>query len=48
MAAFRDRRGSGASTLLLGYANLPEPSIEPALRALADAYRDVAEAQNAA
>jgi GntR family transcriptional regulator / MocR family aminotransferase len=35
--AFRDR-GSGASTLLLGYSNVPEPSIEPALRELRAAY----------
>ncbi|MEA2430934.1 MAG: GntR family transcriptional regulator / MocR family aminotransferase [Thermoleophilaceae bacterium] len=35
--AFRDRR-SNASTLLLGYANVPEPSIEPALRELRAAY----------
>jgi GntR family transcriptional regulator / MocR family aminotransferase len=31
--AFRDR-AAHASTLLLGYANVPEPSIEPALREL--------------
>jgi GntR family transcriptional regulator/MocR family aminotransferase len=35
--AFRDR-GRGASTLLLGYANVPEPSIEPALRELRAAF----------
>ncbi|MEA2369538.1 MAG: GntR family transcriptional regulator / MocR family aminotransferase, partial [Thermoleophilaceae bacterium] len=35
--AFRDRP-SNASTLLLGYANVPEPSIEPALRELRAAY----------
>ena len=35
--AFRDRRAN-ASTLLLGYANVPEPSIEPALRELRAAY----------
>jgi GntR family transcriptional regulator / MocR family aminotransferase len=38
IAAFRDRDGGPASTLLLGYANIPEPSIEPALRALRRAY----------
>jgi GntR family transcriptional regulator/MocR family aminotransferase len=37
--AFRDRSADPpASTLLLGYANLPEPSIEPALKALRAAY----------
>jgi GntR family transcriptional regulator/MocR family aminotransferase len=37
--AFRDRSSDPpASTLLLGYANLPEPSIEPALRELRAAY----------
>jgi GntR family transcriptional regulator/MocR family aminotransferase len=37
--AFRDRSGEPpASTLLLGYANVPEPSIEPALRELRAAY----------
>jgi DNA-binding transcriptional MocR family regulator len=36
--AFRDRSGPPASTLLLGYANVPEPSIEPALRELRAAY----------
>jgi GntR family transcriptional regulator/MocR family aminotransferase len=35
--AFRDRTGP-ASTLLLGYANVPEPSIEPALRELRAAF----------
>jgi GntR family transcriptional regulator/MocR family aminotransferase len=35
--AFRDR-AAPASTLLLGYANLPEPSIEPALRELRAAF----------
>jgi hypothetical protein len=35
--AFRDRAGP-ASTLLLGYANVPEPSIEPALRELRVAF----------
>jgi GntR family transcriptional regulator / MocR family aminotransferase len=35
--AFRDRSGP-ASTLLLGYANVPEPSIEPALRELRAAF----------
>src|SRR3954471_3324319 len=35
--AFRDRAGP-ASTLLLGYANVPEPSIEPALRELRAAF----------
>jgi GntR family transcriptional regulator/MocR family aminotransferase len=35
--AFRDRAAT-ASTLLLGYANVPEPSIEPALRELRAAY----------
>jgi GntR family transcriptional regulator/MocR family aminotransferase len=39
--AFRDRGGPPASTLLLGYANVPAPSIEPALRELRVAY-DVA------
>jgi DNA-binding transcriptional MocR family regulator len=39
MFAFRDRsRDPPASTLLLGYANVPEPSIEPALRELRAAY----------
>jgi GntR family transcriptional regulator/MocR family aminotransferase len=41
MVAFRDP-GSGASTLMLGYSNVPEPSIEPALRELAAAYRETA------
>jgi GntR family transcriptional regulator/MocR family aminotransferase len=37
--AFRDRSEEPpASTLLLGYANVPEPSIEPALRELRAAY----------
>jgi GntR family transcriptional regulator/MocR family aminotransferase len=36
--AFRDRGGPPASTLLLGYAGVPEPSIEPALRELRVAY----------
>jgi GntR family transcriptional regulator/MocR family aminotransferase len=37
--AFRDRTSDPpASTLLLGYANVPEPSIEPALRELRAAY----------
>jgi GntR family transcriptional regulator/MocR family aminotransferase len=37
--AFRDRAADPpASTLLLGYANLPEPSIAPALTALRAAY----------
>jgi GntR family transcriptional regulator/MocR family aminotransferase len=35
--AFRERNGP-ASTLLLGYANVPEPSIEPALRELRAAF----------
>jgi GntR family transcriptional regulator/MocR family aminotransferase len=35
--AFRDRAAQ-ASTLLLGYANVPEPSIEPALRELRAAF----------
>src|SRR4051812_48570494 len=35
--AFRERKGP-ASTLLLGYANVPEPSIEPALRELRAAF----------
>jgi GntR family transcriptional regulator / MocR family aminotransferase len=35
--AFRDR-SAPASTLLLGYANVPEPSIEPALRELRAAF----------
>jgi GntR family transcriptional regulator/MocR family aminotransferase len=38
VVAFRDsgrhRPGGPASILVLGYANVPEPSIEPALRAL--------------
>jgi GntR family transcriptional regulator/MocR family aminotransferase len=34
VAVFAFRAADGASTLLLGYANLPEPSIEPALQAL--------------
>jgi GntR family transcriptional regulator/MocR family aminotransferase len=39
MYAFRDRSADPpASTLLLGYANVPEPSIEPALRELHAAY----------
>jgi GntR family transcriptional regulator/MocR family aminotransferase len=39
MFAFRDRSADPpASTLLLGYANVPEPSIEPALRELRAAY----------
>ncbi|MEA2471324.1 MAG: GntR family transcriptional regulator / MocR family aminotransferase [Thermoleophilaceae bacterium] len=39
MFAFRDRsHDPPASTLLLGYANVPEPSIEPALRELRAAY----------
>jgi GntR family transcriptional regulator/MocR family aminotransferase len=38
--AFRDRSADPpASTLLLGYANVPEPSIAPALRELRAAYR---------
>jgi GntR family transcriptional regulator/MocR family aminotransferase len=37
--AFRDREAEPpASTLLLGYANVPEPSIEPALLELRAAY----------
>jgi DNA-binding transcriptional MocR family regulator len=37
--AFRDRSAEPpASTLLLGYANVPEPSIEPALKELRAAY----------
>jgi DNA-binding transcriptional MocR family regulator len=37
--AFRDRSADPpASTLQLGYANVPEPSIEPALRELRAAY----------
>jgi GntR family transcriptional regulator/MocR family aminotransferase len=41
--AFRDRAATPpASTLLLGYANLPEPSIEPALRELRAAYLNAA------
>jgi GntR family transcriptional regulator/MocR family aminotransferase len=39
MFAFRDRSAAPpASTLLLGYANVPEPSIEPALVELRAAY----------
>jgi GntR family transcriptional regulator/MocR family aminotransferase len=39
MYAFRDRAADPpASTLLLGYANVPEPSIEPALLELRAAY----------
>jgi GntR family transcriptional regulator/MocR family aminotransferase len=45
LMAFRDsgRHGDGdpASTLLLGYANVSEPSIEPALRALRQAFESV-------
>jgi GntR family transcriptional regulator / MocR family aminotransferase len=40
LSAFRDRSGP-ASSLLLGYANVPEPSIEPALRELRAAFDDV-------
>jgi GntR family transcriptional regulator/MocR family aminotransferase len=39
--AFR-HSASGASVLMLGYANVPEPSIEPALRELRAAYEAVA------
>jgi GntR family transcriptional regulator/MocR family aminotransferase len=41
MFAFRNR-ATGASILLLGYANVPEPSIEPALRELRAAYEAAA------
>jgi hypothetical protein len=45
MFAFRDSRRpttAPASTLLLGYANVPEPSIESALRELRAAFTGAA------
>jgi GntR family transcriptional regulator/MocR family aminotransferase len=41
VALYAFRQHGGASTLLLAYANLPEPSIEPALRELRRAYKSV-------
>jgi len=43
MTDYRDEPETGSTTLMLGYGSVPEPAIEPGVRALAEAVRAVAQ-----
>jgi DNA-binding transcriptional MocR family regulator len=43
MTDYRDAPETGSTTLMLGYGSVPEPAIEPGVRALGEAVRAVAQ-----